>query len=554
MPDLRLTGTSLRLIRHLTAFPPLRAALWAATKGDFRIDALRALPASARLPLDATNHPVAGRAPHTWEDAGHAPSPHDGEGPATVATLHTAYRDAHTTPSEVLSALLNASSTALGHTAHSPFVAVDEARARADADASTQRFRDGAPLGPLDGVPVPVKDEVHIRGLPTAGGTAYLTAPATEDAWVVQRLRAAGAIVFAKTACTEWGMNPVGINAHTPMPRNPWKPDHAAGGSSTGSAVAVAMGLAPVALGSDGGGSIRIPAALCGVFGLKPTWVRIGRTGDTWGPGTMPHLGPLGASPADLVSFLTATAGVDPHDPATRMAPDAHDVAAAWRAALGRGVRGARIGVDDALWADVDPDVARIAMAAVDALVADGAVKVSVSLPLAAHAPGIGALTIASESSANLSDDFAAHGTAFGDELALILRIMGALPARDLLGAARTRAALRRQVASCFASDVDLLALPSTATTAPRYPRTEHLQDVLWTSATSAMTRTAFLGNLTGLPAGTAPVGLHQGLPVGLQLIGDAWDEASVLAGLAQVERIGLSAIGAPQGRYSILG
>ncbi len=554
MADLRLRGAPLALARALVGLGPVRSALWSIGKADFDLDALSALPPSARWPLDADNRPVQGRAPHTWEDAalGTPPTP---SGRHSVSDFAEAFRTGRATPRTVLDRLLDAvDAGAFGHATFSPFVHLDRDRALADADAATARYALDQPLGPLDGVPVPVKDEVHVHGLPTLGGTAYRTEPASDDAWVVQQLKDAGAVVPGTTACTEWGMNPFGANMHRTMPRNAHHPDHGAGGSSSGSGVAVALGMAPVALGSDGGGSIRIPAALNGVYGLKPTWIRIGRTGDDWAPGTMPHLGPLGITVADLVAFLSVTAGIDPSDPATLHAPDGHQVAHTWTRALGRGVRGARIGIDPRLWAQASPAVQARCEAALEPLWADGAVRVEVSLPITAHAPAVGALTIASETAANLSDDLAAHREAFGHELLLILEMMRGPRAQDLLLAARTRAAMRRELAAVFRDQIDLLAMPTTATPAPRYPRTEDRQDVLWTSATAAMTALAFPANLSGLPAGTAPAGMVDGLPVGLQLVGDAWDEASVIAGLAHLQRTDDARVPVPKGAVDLLG
>lgn len=551
MPDLRLSGGVLATARHLSRLGPVRNLLWQVGKADFDLDALRGLPPEARVPLDPDNAPLPGRAPHTWSDAGHDPPTATRP---TCRTLHDAFLAGRNTPRDVLEQVLTAvAEGGPGALTFSPFVTLDTDRARAAADAATDRFVGGQPLGPLDGVPIPLKDEVWIEGLPTRGGTSYRDTVATQDAWVTARLRDAGAVLPGSAYCTEWGLNPYGANMHHSMPRNAWSADHAAGGSSTGPGAAVGIGLAPVALGSDGGGSIRIPACLNGVFGLKPTWIRIGRTGDDWGAGTMPHLGPIAGSTTDLVDFLAATAGVDPDDPCTLHAPDRHDVVDAWQAALGRGVKGCRIGVDEALWADAAPGVQQAGRDALDALFAAGAVRVDLSLPIARHAPAVGALIIASETLANVSDDLARHGDAFGHELFVILRMLSALPAQDLLMARRTRGAMRRELAAAFRDDIDLLAMPTTLTPAPRYARAEDRRDVLWTAATAAMTRPAFLANLTGLPAGTAPVGRVDGLPVGLQLVGDAWDEASVIAALATLERLGLTDLGRPDG-FVVLG
>ncbi|MCB9683308.1 MAG: amidase [Alphaproteobacteria bacterium] len=548
---MRVKGAPLRLVRSLTASDAFTGLLWRTSTKDFGLDLLASLPPDARAPIDDSARPIAGRAPHTWTDAGLAPpTAHR----PTARTLHEACCTGATTPTQLLATVLDALDAGdFGDATHSPYSVVDREAAEQAAAAATARYTRGQPLGPLDGLPVPVKDEQDLAGHPTQGGTSWRTAPAPADAWAVSRLKAAGAVVYAKTRATEWGLNPWGGNAFHAMPRNAWHPGHGAGGSSTGSGVAVALGHAPVALGSDGGGSIRIPAALNGVYGIKPTFVRVGRSRDPWAFGSMSHLGPIGGSVSDLVDFLIATAGVDPEDPSTLFAPDAHVCADAWRAALGRGVRGCRIGVPQALWDTADPAVAGLARNAVDTLVAEGAELVDLTLPYAEAASAADALVIGSETAANLSDDLVAHGPAFGPELAVILRLMGRVSAGQFLDACRVRAGLRRSLAAVFRDQVDLIALPTTGTVAPRYPLSETGTDILWPEATEAMTRFAFLANLTGVPAGTVPCGLVDGLPVGLQFVGDAWDEASVLAAMAHCERLELGELGHPNGYVDLL-
>lgn len=550
MVDLRLKGAQLSLARRLAESPRTRALAWALAKRDFHTDELARLGADARAPLDDIPCPVAGAPPRAWTDAGLAP-------PATPwcsgRMLREAYARGETTPSEVLARIeARLDARAFGASTYSPFIELDLEVARREAEASTERHRRGAAHGPLDGVPVPVKDELHVRGLPTRGGTRFLTSPAPEDAWLVARLRAAGALVYGKTHATEWGMNPLGMSDHFDMPRSPYRSDRGAGGSSTGSGVAVGLGLATVAVGSDGGCSIRVPATHSGVLGLKPSFHRLGRTGDIWAASTMGHLGPIGQSTEDLVDLLEATAGVDPDDPGTRFATDWSDVVPTWRRALGRGVRGARIGVLTSELADADAPIARACEAALAALEREGAVLIDVEVPLARHAPAVGALTIASESVANTHDHMRTHGALHTEEYRLISAVLHELDAQSFLGAARVRAALRRELARVMAG-VDLLALPGSARVAPPYALDEGKRPLMDATSTAAMTRFAFLGNLTGVPAITFPVGMHDGLPVSLQLMGDAWDEASVLAGAAHAERIGLTHIERPTAYRSLL-
>lgn len=497
-------------------------------------------------PADDDPRPRQARPPRSWGDAGlGAPVGRR----HTAAALRASYASGRSSPSDELERVLSfLAAGRFGAATHSPFTNIDPDISRSAARASDARWRAGRPLGPLDGIPVPIKDEHDMVGLPTTMGLTWRGDPATSDSFLVRRLRAAGALLFAKTSLPELGSTPLGTHPHHDLPRNVWDHDRAAGGSSTGSAVAVALGLAPVAAGSDAGGSIRIPAAFNGIFGLKPTWVRVGRTGNPLAMLTLPHLGPLGASTADLVDFLEVAAGEpDPDDPITGEAPDLGVAAAAWRAALGRGVNGARIGVDEAGWADATPGVATLARAALGALERQGARIVPVHLPISRHAFPFLSLELLHEAGETFGAELAENFHRLGVDAQLSQRVGAAVPARFHLHARRGREAIRQEWRKALA-DVDLVATPTTARTAPAYPRDAGplaLQDL---GNVAAACRYVGPANLTGLPAGTAPVGRDEGLPAGLQLVGDAWDEASVLAGMAALEREGVTDLPTPPG------
>ncbi len=412
----------------------------------------------------------------------------------------------------------------------------DDVGSRSAARESSARYRDNAPLGPLDGVPVLVKEQIAVAGLPRRlGGDLPGPSPMTADATLVARLRSAGAIIVGQTAMTELGLSPIGVNPKRPPLRNPHHFERCAGGSSTGSGVAVAVGLVPCAIGADGGGSIRIPAALCGVFGLKPSYGRISRAGDGFS-GSVNHEGPIAASTLDLALFLDVMHGPDPLDPATLHAPvPAHSFARA----VGRSVRGLSVGVDEHEWRDADPAVAKACEQALKALSAQGVQFVDITIKSAKHATAMGALTLASEAYAATSHQLSSHLDAYGLDVQAFMHIASVLEAKEYLWAQAMRERLRREVARTF-HEVDLIALPTTAKTALTVSETEERTGRLDAQGVRAMCRYTFLGNLTGLPAGTVPVGLDaEGLPIGLQLVGDAWDEATVLAGMAELERCG---------------
>lgn len=532
--DLRLTGTAVRIVRRLSVMPGVGNLLWQGFRRDLAIDQLRAL-APRELPSpELEPRPWQARS-HGWTSSGFdAPTVTGGR--STGSRLRSWFA-AGGSPLARLEEIL-----AAHHLAgiRSPYLHLLEHRARMQATAAEARWRSGQTLGPLDGLPVPIKDQFCIRGEPTWGGTTYLgLEPAPADAWVLQRLDAAGAVLVATTHATECGINASGILQHRPGPRNAYAVDRAPGGSSTGSGVSVALGWSPSAVSSDGGGSIRIPASWNGVFGLKPTFQRVSSQGDRWSGTSMGHIGPIGQSTADLVELLATLSGVDPADPLTLYAPDQHQTAP-WFQALGRGLRGARLGVVRSELAAADPEVAALVDQALASLAAEGAEIVEVELPLAAAAGAIGCLVIGTEVARLLATEYAAHASEFGDELAIFLHAMQRVSPEDAQLALACRTALRQQTASVF-ERVDLLILPSNVRPAEPYAPDEDCTPILHASASAAATRFHFLANLTGLPAGTVPLGLVDDLPVGLQVIGDAWDEASVFAFMAHAERMGMT-------------
>jgi Asp-tRNA(Asn)/Glu-tRNA(Gln) amidotransferase A subunit family amidase len=528
----RLSGFALQAAARLMRSRVGSAAFSSVFRKELKVDDLRALPESLRGPFPLDARPLAGRAPRAALDAGLAPPPAPWSG--SSASIADAYRTGRTTPEELVDKTLRAARTLAARSpSMGPLMAYADDVARKEARAATARWRAGQPIGPLDGVPTAVKEEFVLRGFPWTRGTDIGDpAPRHDEATAAARLRASGAVVVGVTPMTEFGLTPTGINAKRVMPRNPHLPSRIAGGSSTGSGVAVATGLVPFALGADGGGSIRIPAALNGVFGIKPTWGRVSRWG---GPGgSVAHVGPIASSTLDLARVIDAIGGTDPLDPETRGAPLGGDL----ERALGRGVRGLVIGVFEQEFSDASPSVAKAGQAALEALAKEGARIVPVATPLARYAPAIGYVTIAVEARAILSKEWREHAGDLTPDLQMTFTTLDALTAPDLLDAQRLRAGLRRDVARLL-EQVDLFALPTTVATAARVTDDEMKSGLVDTRLLDGLCRFAFLANLTGLPAGSAPVGLDgDGLPIGLQLVGDVWDEATVLAAMAHLERI----------------
>ena len=538
----RISGRPLVALTKLARTRAGASLLYRFSRSEMRIGELAKIPPSRLGDLPVDNRPLAGRPPRevSGGDLPLPPAPWSG----TSAALTEAYRGGTTTPTRAVEeAFAKARALAARKPSYGPILDAREGAARMEAAASAERWRTGRPLGLFDGVPTLVKEQTAVEGLPARGGSDLGDAAlAVRDATCVARIRAAGAIVLGTTMMTEYGMTPLGFNPKRTMPRNPHGQGHVAGGSSTGSGVAVATGVVPFAFGGDGGGSIRIPSALCGVFGIKPTWGRISRRGDIFG-GTVGHLGPIASSSLDLARFLEVASGFDPEDLQTDLAPPRAE--GSFVAALARGVRGLRIGVDASEWADASGDVASAGRAALQALAREGAILVDVHLALARCAAPVGYLTISLEALASQLDLFEA-GAAFNPDLAISHATLARASAAEFVHAERVRSGLRRELANVL-RDVDVLALPTTATTAPAATDAEFDGSFLDARAVDAMCRFNFLGNLTGLPALSAPVGVDPGgLPIGLQIVGDAWDEATVLAVAAHLERIGAASARRP--------
>jgi aspartyl-tRNA(Asn)/glutamyl-tRNA(Gln) amidotransferase subunit A len=412
----------------------------------------------------------------------------------------------------------------------------------------------GAPALPLAGVPIAVKDNLCTRGVVTTAGSRMLSAfRPPYDATVVARLRQAGAVIVGKTNCDEFAMGSSTEHSAFGPSRNPWALDRAPGGSSGGSAVAVAAGLVPVALGSDTGGSVRQPAAFCGVTGLKPTWGRVSRYGLIAFASSLDQVGPFARSADDAALLLSAIAGTDPLD-ATCSTREAADYAAA----LAGGIAGLRIGVPrDVLGEGIDAEAARAFEDALAALRSLGAAIVETPLPHARFGIPTYYLVATAEASANLARydgvrygsrsagaaTLAAmyeqtRGRGFGSEVKR--RIMLGTYALSAgyydayyLKAQQVRTLIRRDFDEAFRR-ADVVALPTTP--GPAFALGERLDDPLKMYLADVFTVGA---PLAGLPAISVPCGFTGAdhLPLGLQLVGRMFDEATLLRAADAFER-----------------
>jgi Asp-tRNA(Asn)/Glu-tRNA(Gln) amidotransferase A subunit family amidase len=443
----------------------------------------------------------------------------------TAVEFSSAYASGRVTPEDVAERVIRAIEQS--DRSAPPLRAFIASRAddiRAQARASTARHRANASLGPLDGVPIAIKDELDVAGYPSTAGTRFLTRVASEDATVCARLRAAGAILLGKANMHEIGIDTSGFNPHHGTPRNPYAPGHYTGGSSSGSAAAVAAGICPIAIGADGGGSVRIPAALCGVVGLKPTWSRVSEHGVVPICFSVGHVGPLGASVRDVALAYAIIAGPDARDPNSLLQP-AHTLDGLGQ----RDLADVRIGVYTRWLMDAAPAVSKACREALARLRARGADLVEVEVPDLDWMRIAHGITILSEMASFAERYDAEHRRHYGLGVRVNLAIARALTSRDYVAAQRVRTRALASFRGMF-ERIDALATPSCAITAPPIaadvlPRGESNLEV-----TSALMRYAFPANLTGYPAVSVPAGYDErGLPIGLQLMGRPWEENLIL-------------------------
>lgn len=415
------------------------------------------------------------------------------------------------------------------------------------ARESAQRYREGRALGPLDGVPVAVKDEIDMTPYPTTVGTAFLgKSPAAEDSTVAARLRSAGALLVGKTNMHEIGIGVTGLNPHHGTARNPYNPAHYTGGSSSGSAAAVAAGLCPIAIGADGGGSIRIPSAFCGLVGLKPTFGRVSEFGAVPLDWSVAHIGPIAASAADAAIGYALMAGPDPKDPNSMHQP--RPTLAGWD---NTGIKGLRIGVFWPWFRHASAEVVSACESLLGQFEALGAQIRETVIPDLDAGRVAHLITIGGEMAQAMDRYHAEHHRKHGLDVRINLTLARAFSLLDYVKAQRVRTRLMSHFRQAFES-VDVIVTPATGIAAPPIPATA-LPDGDSDLATLAeIIRFAAPANLTGLPAISFPAGYTTlGLPVGMQAIGRAWDEKTLL-------RLALAAEGlvekkAPQVLYRLL-
>lgn len=406
------------------------------------------------------------------------------------------------------------------------FITVTADSARRAAKASEERYMRRAPLSPVDGVPYAAKDIFATRGIRTTHGSKLgADNVPTESATAVTRLDSAGAVLVGKLNLLEFATGS-GVESGYGPAVNPWGAERDPGGSSSGSGAALAAGFAPLALGTDTGGSIRNPAARCGVVGLKPTYGRVSRHGVTPLAWTLDHAGPMGRTVRDAARCLRAIAGFDERDPTSAREPVPD-----FEAGLGRTTSLARRGfaVAAALVDPIEADVRAVFEKALSHLESLGARRMDVTLPHGGAA-NIASETIIGAEAAVFHEENLRQPSrrALMDPAVRMYATSGRFyMATDYVKAQRLRALLQRELNAAL-TNADVLVCPTDPTLTPRVGEASRLlgREMMWFEY-----GTVNLGNLTGAPALSLPCGFTpDGMPVGLQFYGRAFDEATLLS------------------------
>jgi aspartyl-tRNA(Asn)/glutamyl-tRNA(Gln) amidotransferase subunit A len=405
------------------------------------------------------------------------------------------------------------------------FITLTAESARAEARAARDET---GPDGPLRGVPLALKDLFDTAGVRTTAGSKILAERVPQrDATVVERLRAAGAVFLGKLNMHEWAYGVSNVNPHYGPARNPWDTSRIPGGSSGGSGVAVAAGMCLGTLGSDTGGSIRIPSSLCGITGLKPTYGRVSRAGAIPLSWSMDHVGPMARTVRDCAVLLGAIAGHDPRDPAS-----ADEPVDDYLAGLEDGAVGLRIGLPRRyLFEQVDEQVLAAVERAAEVVRAEGAVVRDVEIEGVELAGQAGATVLVAEAAAYHQKNLRERPDDYGEDVRQRLLTGELYPATAYINAQRLRGVLRDAFLRTLA-DVDLLLMPATPITAPPV-------EGFGADLRANLTRLTTPINLVGLPSLALPCGFDgAGLPIGMQLVGRPFEEALALRAGRAYERV----------------
>ena len=446
----------------------------------------------------------------------------------TIDDYADSYRSGKFTPVDIAENIIKLTVDSENGDPLNAVIKLDKDDLKKQAEESSERFRKGKPLSILDGVPVAIKDEIDAVPYSTSVGTSFLgEKPATEDAEVVRRLREVGALIFCKTNMHEIGIGITGVNPHFGHVKNPYNPMCYSGGSSSGSAAVVASGLCPVAIGADGGGSIRIPAAFCGVTGLKPTFGRVSERGAAPLCWSVAHIGPIAGNARDSAILYNIIAGKDPKESLTQIQPEPN-----LKDAFPKDLKGLKFGIYPEWFYDCDKSMHRVLNNALDHLKDTGAEIIEIEIPELEEMRIAQLITIVSEMTTAMGPYDKEHRKDFGLDVRTNLTIGRSFTNVEYIHAQRMRTRAINIFEESFKT-VNAILTPSTGIGAPEIPTKALPKGESNLPMLSDIMRFATPSNLTGHPAISIPIGYDiKGMPIGLQAIGRPWEE-SLLLGIA---------------------
>eukprot|EP01012_Entosiphon_sulcatum_P035194 TRINITY_DN4466_c0_g1_i1.p1 TRINITY_DN4466_c0_g1~~TRINITY_DN4466_c0_g1_i1.p1 ORF type:complete len:595 (-),score=73.16 TRINITY_DN4466_c0_g1_i1:6-1790(-) len=457
----------------------------------------------------------------------------------TIQDFHSAYQSGASTPTKIATEALSAIERSNATTP--PLRAVimtNREEVLRQAEASELRWRARAPLGLLDGVPIAVKNEIDVTPFPTTGGTSWIHTVPEKDATVIRRLRDHGAVIIGITNMHEIGLGVTGANWNDGFNtcRNPYNVNHDTAGSSSGSAASVGAGICPVAIGADGGGSVRLPAAFNGAVGLKPTFARVSEAGAfplTW---TLGHIGPIAASAADAAIVYAIIAGPDPAFPVTQRQPTLPTLEGIAEISS---LRGIRLGVYEPWFNHCDAVVRNACHQMLRNYEQLGAsIDYSITIPQLSLFQLAHICIISSEIRSSMeSFGYFPNRKKMNPHVRISLALAGHFTTHMYIQSHRLRTRALRVVAAAF-ERVDAILTPAAAVLPPPYPNAAYNVEINATKMGRVM-RYAPFWNFTGNPAITFPVGydVASNLPIAMQVATAHWNEALCLrlAGAAEL-------------------
>ncbi len=442
----------------------------------------------------------------------------------SIGKLASLFQEKKVSPVEVTKAFLER----IAHLNKSvnAYITVIADQALLAAENAEKAMMAGTYYGPLHGIPFAVKDIFETKGIKTTcASKLWAERISASNATVIERLQQAGAVLLGKLNMHEFAMGATSSSSYFGPVRNPWHTDHVPGGSSGGSGAAIAASLALGTLGTDTGGSVRIPASLCGIVGLKQTYGRVSRYGVITLSWSLDHAGPMTRTVEDAAIMLQAMAGYDPHDPTTSQLPVPD-----YRAALGQSIRGLRIGVPtNYFFEGIDPVVEQRVRQAIQVLEGLGAIVEEVTIPHIELAPTAGAIISPVEAYAYHEPLLQRQAQDYQPDVRERLLTGATILGVEYVRAQQYRNLLRQEVQKSM-QRLDALITPTTPIVAPKIGEKTVSIDGVEREVLKILAHYTRPWNLTGQPAISIPCGFTEAdLPIGLQIVGKAFDEATIL-------------------------